>query len=227
VTILEFDHTRDTRLSDDAYEQAQSLEMRARIALDHALLDPSSADHAARVGALSLHLALRAGFTLESASSLGRAATLHDIGKEFISASVRDKPGVYTLRERLEMERHTVLGYQWLRRFSTPLTRLAAVIALNHHERWNGLGYPLKRHGHGIPVAARIVAICDAFDAMTEKRAYQLQRSPLEALEELRRCRAGFDPHYLEVFLEWQDALLSNGTPLKLEGESRLEDAAD
>jgi putative two-component system response regulator len=167
------------------------------------VLEPLQTSHDDRVGWLTYHLASNIGYSTRAALRLGTVATLHDIGKFHLPRTLLQKKGVFTPDERRLMQLHTTAGGRMLERHGTPLMNEAAVVALTHHERWDGTGYPHGLTGVEIPLSGRIVAITDAYDAMTEHRPYQVTRSHDEALHELRAgSGTQFDPSLLAVFLE-------------------------
>lgn len=132
---------------------------------------------------------------------LFNASPMHDIGKIGIPDSVLLKPGRLDSAEWIIMKQHTTAGAEILSGNESPLLQLAEVIALTHHEKWDGSGYPQGLAGERIPLAGRIVAICDVFDALTSKRPYK-EPWPLE--KALHEIRAGsgthFDPRVVEAF---------------------------
>jgi putative two-component system response regulator len=165
--------------------------------------DDATGQHAQRVGLVARRLAERAGLSQPEAELVFRAAPLHDIGKIGIPDSVLLKPGILSPEEFEIMKRHTLVGAEILSGGRTPLMRTAAEIALCHHERWDGGGYPGGLQGAAIPLSARLVALADVFDALTHERPYR-EAWPLDdVLREMRR-QAGmhFDPLLLEHFLE-------------------------
>jgi response regulator RpfG family c-di-GMP phosphodiesterase len=130
------------------------------------------------------------------------AAPMHDIGKIGIPDGILRKPGRLTEAEFEVMKQHTTLGAAMLASSSSPVLRMAHDIALFHHERWDGLGYPLGVAGESIPEAARILTIVDVYDALTHDRVY---RAALPETEVLRRMQSKqgrhFDPELLCAFL--------------------------
>ena len=135
---------------------------------------------------------------------------MHDIGKIGIPDAVLKKPGSLTPEERLVMNGHAAIGAQILGESRSPLFQLAAVIALAHHERWNGSGYPSALAGAAIPMAGRIVAVVDFFDALTMDRCYRPAFADEIALEMLRAERGrAFEPVIVDTFLEHAAALIA------------------
>jgi len=127
------------------------------------------------------------------------AAPLHDIGKIAVPEAIIAKPGTLDDEERQFMGSHTEIGERIVG--SAPVLQGAAAIVRAGHERWDGGGYPDGSSGDEIPVAARTVFVCDAFDAMTTPRPYARPKSTDDALEELRECAGGqFEPQVVEAF---------------------------
>jgi len=143
------------------------------------------------------------------ASLIFLAAALHDIGKIGISDKILTKPGKLNAEEFTQMKRHTLIGYDILKDSSSEVIQLAAVIALNHHERHDGSGYPRGLEGETIPLAGRIVAVADYFDALMSKRVYKDAWSIEKVLATLKE-RSGkiFDPVCLEAFFKSLDEIL-------------------
>ena len=164
--------------------------------------DDETSSHTKRVGAASASLAKQAGAAPAEVELIGQAAPLHDIGKIGIPDLILLKPGALSEEERATMQKHTTIGNAILRHESSELMRLAAMIALSHHERWDGTGYPEGLAGEKIPLEARVVAISDVFDALTHNRPYRPAWKVGDALEEVRRNKGShFDPHLVDVFL--------------------------
>lgn len=129
------------------------------------------------------------------------AGMMHDIGKITIPDSILHKPDILTSQEWDIMKRHTVNGYQILKS-ADKYSRLAEY-ALTHHERWDGKGYPNHLKGEEIPLYSRIIAVCDAYEAMTSNRVYKTALSQEQAISELQRCAlAQFDPLIVDIFVE-------------------------
>jgi response regulator RpfG family c-di-GMP phosphodiesterase len=179
------------------------------------LRDPTeTAGHVARVADLSMLLYdhwLRAkGIADDAASTRARdalrlGALLHDVGKVGISDAILKKPGKLDDAEFAEMKRHTEIGAQLFAGLRTDFDESAAEVALSHHERWDGRGYPRGLAGESIPIFARIVAVADVFDALSSKRAYK-DAWPREKITVFFREEAGkhFDPTLAEILVAHQ-----------------------
>jgi putative nucleotidyltransferase with HDIG domain len=154
--------------------------------------DPYTAGHSERVSVVSVAIGRQLGLADEAVEVVRLGALLHDIGKIGISDEVLRKPGPLTPAEYDVIKQHPVLGARILR--SVPFLAQHLPIVELHHERPDGRGYPYGLHGDDIPVAARIVHVADAYDAMTSARAYRRARPAGDALRELWRC-AGTEFH--------------------------------
>ena len=166
--------------------ESTRIEMIERLALAAEYRDEETSEHNQRVGLLSSRLAEAIGWTAEDAGLLRRAAALHDIGKIGIPDALLRKPGALTEGEVRVMRTHTSIGARILGGSQVPLLQLAETVALSHHERWDGTGYPRALKANEIPVAGRIVAVADAFDAITNSRPYRPARPPAVAIQVLR-----------------------------------------
>ena len=152
-------------------------------------------DVAALAEATARELALDA----EETERVVHAAELHDLGKVAIPDAVLDKPGRLDEHEWEIVRAHPVTGERIIA--AAPALREVATLVRASHERWDGTGYPDALAANAIPLGARIVAVCDAFDAMTEDRPYQATRKTEDALAELRRCAGTqFDPVVVAAF---------------------------
>lgn len=135
--------------------------------------DSETGSHIARMARYCLLIAESMGLGQEQCRALYLAAPMHDIGKIAVADSILLKPGRLTPEERAAMELHTLHGHRILADSKTPLIRLAAEIAVSHHERWDGTGYPKGLKGEDIPLFGRIAAVADVFDALTSERPYK------------------------------------------------------
>jgi putative two-component system response regulator len=164
--------------------------------------DPLTEHHCGRVAERAVDVARLVGLDQEQVEAVGYGAVLHDVGKIGIADEVLTKPGKLTDAERTEMQRHPIVGAAIL----APL-RLGSVvgpIVRAHHERWDGVGYPDGLRADEIPIGARIVAVTDAYDAMTHDRPYRRSLSEDEARTEMARHRGSqFDPDVVDAFLEY------------------------
>jgi putative nucleotidyltransferase with HDIG domain len=155
--------------------------------------------HSQRVQQLTRRLTLALNLPKEEGTAIGLAAVFHDIGKITLPDVVLQKASSLTPGEFEIIKKHPVHGALILNQMGLP--NEVTLVVYHHHEHWDGSGYPSGLRGEAIPLGARIVAIADAFDAMTSHRPYQTQRTPMEALKELRRCAGTqFDPGLVECF---------------------------
>lgn len=181
--------------------QAQ-LEVVTRLAQAAACRDQRTGAHLNRMSHYSKLLASSAGIGDHAASVLFHAAPLHDVGKLGITDLILHKPGRLTVEEFEVMKGHCRLGAELLDGDGSDLLRVARSVALTHHERWDGSGYPRGLAGSDIPLAGRIAAICDVFDALTEERPYKLAWTFGQAADEIKRQRGiHFDPDLVDLFL--------------------------
>jgi diguanylate cyclase (GGDEF)-like protein len=157
-------------------------------------------DHSTVVARLAVAVGLRLGMNAERIDELARAAELHDIGKVGIPDAILEKPGSLDTEEWEFIRQHTILGERILN--AAPALRPVATIVRSTHERWDGAGYPDGLHGGAIPLAARIIAACDAYDAIVTTRCYRPARTSDEAQDELRRESGHqFDPEVVTALL--------------------------
>jgi putative two-component system response regulator len=173
-----------------------------RLALAAEYRDDDTGQHIVRMGFLAEALSLATGSDARYAAMLRKAAPMHDVGKIGIPDAVLKKPGRFNAQERQVMNQHPMLGAAILGQSRIPLFQLAAEVALSHHERWDGSGYPAGRRGLEIPLSGRIVAIVDFFDALTMDRCYRPAFSDEQALAMLTEERGrAFDPDLVDLFL--------------------------
>jgi diguanylate cyclase (GGDEF)-like protein len=160
---------------------------------------PDLGDHVHDVGLLAEAVAEELGLTGQQLHHVRQAAELHDIGKVAVPRAILDKPGKLDAEEWDFIARHTLIGERILG--AALALRPVARLVRSSHERYDGDGYPDGLRGEEIPLGARIVTVCDAYDAMTSDRPYQRSLGAEEALAELRRCAgAQFDPAVVEAF---------------------------
>ena len=183
--------------------EATQVEMTELLASAAEFRDAPLGPHARWVGDASALVAQALGTSDDEARALSLAARLHDIGKLAIPDSILLKEGKLSPAEWVIMRTHTELGERLLSRSTSPLLRLAAEVALSHHEHWDGSGYPRGLSGQAIPLAGRIVSVVDSFDALVSERPYKPAWTPAHALQYLgRRSGQQFDPQVVEVFCQ-------------------------
>jgi putative two-component system response regulator len=182
-------------------EEAQ-FEMLARLAAAAEFRDDDTGQHTRRVGDLSVTIARQLGLPDAEIELIRLAAPLHDLGKIAIPDSILGKPGPLTVGEFDRMKTHTTIGAEMLAGSAFALLEMAEQIALTHHEKWDGSGYPNGLAGEAIPIVGRIVAVADVFDALTHLRPYKPAWSTPHTIVEME-SQAGrhFDPRVMQAFL--------------------------
>lgn len=181
-----------------------------RLSLAADMRDDDTGVHITRIGHLAEALALALGESKDAARELRLAAPMHDIGKIGVPDLVLKKPGSYTPEERQVMNQHPIIGAQILGRSRIRLFQLAAEVAMTHHERWDGKGYPLGLAGEAIPLSGRIVAVVDFFDALTMDRCYRKAFNDEVALKMLAEQRGlAFDPRVVDCMLAHAPLLIA------------------
>ncbi len=164
--------------------------------------DCDTGAHIWRMAAYACVLAETVGWPRERAQLLEQAAPMHDTGKIGIPDEILKKPGKLTPHEWDIMKRHARIGSEILSRSKAPLFQLAAEVALNHHERWDGTGYPQGLSGQAIPESARIVAIADVFDALASRRPYKEAWQVNVVIDKIKEGSGShFDPAMVDAFL--------------------------
>ena len=192
----------ETSMYQQKISSAQSRRSALVLSLQQALAEKSheTEEHARHLRGLAMSLARRIGLSDGEVVTCSLAALLHDIGKVAISESILDKPGPLTDEEWEVMKRHCEIGHRIVS--SSPDLLDVAEAVLHHHERWDGKGYPFGIRGTDIPISARIVALADAFDAMTTDRPYRSALSWSEAIAEIASLAGSqFDPGLTREFL--------------------------
>jgi HD-GYP domain-containing protein (c-di-GMP phosphodiesterase class II) len=179
--------------------------------LVHALeaKDAYTSGHSSRVSRYAVKTAVHLGYASERLEQIRLGGELHDIGKIGTREDILNKPGPLTAEEFAHIKVHASLGERILAPFLSESPMVLRIVR-HHHERMDGGGFPDQLVGEAIPPEARIVAVVDAFDAMTTNRAYRPSRAPSEALDELQRCAGShFDPDVVGAFLHaFQDVSL-------------------
>ena len=200
--------------------EASRLEVLERLATAAEFRDDETGRHTQRVGEMAAQLARAHGLGPSSVQLIRLAAPLHDVGKIAVPDGVLRKPGRLTPEEFAVMQTHTVRGAEMLAGGGSDLVTLAARIALSHHERWDGSGYPGRLVGEAIPLEARIVAVADVMDALSHDRPYRAAWPLADVLAEIRRSRGThFDPLVVDTFFQlllpdWSQATETHGVRL-------------
>ncbi len=158
-------------------------------------------NHVKRVAEYSKLLALYSGLSLEEAEMLKQASPMHDIGKVAIPDAILNKPAKFTPDEFEIMKNHSRLGYEMLNHSNRPLLKMASIVAYEHHEKWNGTGYPRGIIGENISIYGRITAVADVFDALGNNRVYKKAWEDEKIFELFKKERGEhFDPNLIDIF---------------------------
>jgi putative two-component system response regulator len=174
----------------------------AKLAIASEFRDDDTGEHTKRVGSIAAQIARIMGLPKSFVDDIRVAAPLHDVGKIGIPDVILQKPSALTAEEYARVREHAKIGEQILRGADEPIVEMACDVALTHHERWDGGGYPAGLAGEDIPISGRIVAVADAFDAMTNDRHYRKAISVEMAVVELKACSGShFDPTVVEAFV--------------------------
>jgi putative two-component system response regulator len=204
TVTLEQEVAARSRDLEDAYA-----EVLGRLALAAEYRDDETQEHARRIGRSTALIATKLGVPDDDVELLSRAAPLHDIGKIGIPDAILLKPDRLSPDEFELSKSHTTIGAGILSGSSSPLLRLAEEVALTHHEHWNGSGYPQGLSGERIPLAGRIVAIADVFDALTHDRPYKPAWAVEHAVAEIvGQSGKQFEPRMVDAFRELEHASL-------------------
>jgi len=194
----------DLRLT--SFKRSLAEEERALLenwAVASSLIEDETGRHCFRVGRFCYLMAMRLGWTRPRARAIEMAGRLHDIGKIGISNQILLKPSMLSAAERKIVRLHPQIGVQMLSKSSHPEAPLAALVAGNHHEWWDGSGYPSGLSQQAIPLEARVVALADVYEVLTARRSYRPALSHPAAVEQLRLLSANqFDPQLVDTFIE-------------------------
>jgi putative two-component system response regulator len=183
--------------------EAARLDCLQRLALAAEYRDDGTHEHTARVAHTSFQLARATGYSEEDATLIGQAAQLHDVGKLAIPDAILLKRRKLSGAEFDRLKTHTTLGAKILADSHSSMMHPAEEIALTHHERWDGSGYPNRLHGDQIPLSGRIAAVADVFDALTHARPYKAAWNVDDALDEIRSLNERqFDPTLIDAFMD-------------------------
>jgi HD-GYP domain-containing protein (c-di-GMP phosphodiesterase class II)/ribonuclease BN (tRNA processing enzyme) len=182
-------------------------------------------NHVKRVAEYSRILALAYGMDEKEADLLKQASPMHDIGKVAISDAILKKPGRFNDEERRIMDTHAELGYSMIKNSDRPLLKAASIVAYEHHEKWNGQGYPRKLKGEDIHIYGRITAMADVFDALGSDRVYKKAWDDERIFNLFKEERGEhFDPRLTDLFFENIDHILSVREKFKDTYEENVED---
>ena len=199
-------------LAEDVYQATHSLSALERDTIFRMAQwaekhDPSMGKHLERVCHYTRQIARKLQLPVDEQEALFEAAALHDVGKLLMPPELVQYTGEYSPEQRLAMQQHTVKGFEMFHTSPSKSLQLGALIAEGHHEKFDGSGYPNGLAGQAIPLAARIVAVADVFDAMTHERPYRPAVSMDEALEYLyTQVGKHFDPDCVAAFAEdWKE----------------------
>jgi putative two-component system response regulator len=191
---------------------AAHLDTIQRLAVAGEYRDAQTSDHIERVSHYCAILARALGLPDEEVAILRHSSAMHDVGKIGVSDTILLKPGPLTTEERATMQQHAAIGARILGGSGHPLLNAGEVIALTHHERWDGTGYPNGLSGEDIPLYGRICAVADVFDALISRRPYKDAISIDDALSIMRAERgAYFDPTILDLFFDNLEEILAVG----------------
>ena len=226
VALRRHAETLEERVRERTHDlETARLDLLERLALAAEFRDYVTGRHTQRVGELCGLLAAQLGLPRERVDLLRRAAPLHDVGKIGIPDAILLKPGRLSDDEFATMREHVDVGAKLLAKGQSDLMILAERVALTHHERWDGSGYPRGLHGDDIPIAGQIVAVADVCDTLINERPYKPAWPIERAIAEVRRQSGRwFAPHVVEAFM----TVLADTPELlhRLEAEARADAAA-
>ena len=201
------------RLEDEVIQRTKDIKQREeeiaiRLSNMTCYRDSQTGEHNRRMGHYAAIIAEAIGWKKEQVEDIRIAAAMHDIGKVALKDTLLPKEGKLNKIEFKEMQNHTVAGYNMLHGSNIPALDMAAKIALSHHEKWDGTGYPNGISGTNIPMEARITAIIDIYDALVHKRVYKDALSEKETIEYLHQIAGShIDPNLFLVFLKQLPAI--------------------
>jgi putative two-component system response regulator len=194
-----------------------------RLSLAAEFRNRETASHLRRISEYSVVLARATGWTGEEVENIRLASIMHDIGKIGISDSILLKPGSLNKDEFENIKKHTIIGYEILYGSGSDFLKMAQDIVLTHHEKWDGTGYPLGLRGEQIPVAGRIVAVADVFDALTSPRVYKAAFTNKEAFRIIEEgSEKHFDPMVVRAFFSCKKAIEEAQRSNGMEGKLRF-----
>ncbi|NTS75992.1 DUF3369 domain-containing protein [Catenovulum sp. SM1970] len=195
---LAFDNVLLTR---DLEDTQREIVMRLSEAVEHR--SKETGNHVKRVSLYSQLIALKLGIEEREAEQIMFASPLHDVGKVGVADSILHKPARLDSEERALMEEHAQIGYEILKDSKRPIIKASAIIAQDHHEHWDGSGYPKGKKGEEIHVYGRIVALADVYDALRNRRCYKDAWSVDKTIDYIRsQSGLQFDPKVVEIFID-------------------------
>ncbi len=208
--IADRSHWLERRVAEATSEiRLRERETLLRLAKAGEYRDEETGNHVVRMAKFARVIAEHMGFTSEEADVIEMAAPMHDIGKIGIRDDILLKPGRLNTEEFEIMKRHTTIGHEILKDSPSKFLQMGAVIALSHHEKFNGTGYPQGLKGEEIPLPARIVAVADVYDALVSERPYKHAWSMQEALDYMeKQCGLHFDPECYDAFKTQLDTVM-------------------
>ncbi len=222
---LEAEVTKRTQQLREAFEKIKTaaLDTIFRLSMAAEFKDEDTGAHIMRMSHYSAAVAREMDLDENTVETILYASPMHDIGKIGIPDQILLKPGKLASHEWEIMKQHAVIGGRILEGSDAEFIRLGEIIALTHHEKWDGNGYPKGLRGNKIPLAGRITAIADVFDALTSKRPYK-EPFPLEKSFAIIRdgCGNHFDPNVVEAFFSVEDEILSIKEKYRDRGESKF-----
>ena len=219
LVMVSRDHERELeqKVSERTAElRATQEEITLRLVAASEHRDDETGAHIRRMGLYASAMVAQLGWKGRALEDMRLAAPMHDIGKIGVPDTVLRKPGKLTAEEFEIIKTHTLIGAKILAGATSPLLVMACEIALSHHEKWDGSGYPHGLAGEAIPLSARVVAVADVYDAMTHDRVYRPAIPEAKTLEVMREGRGKhFDPAVLDVFMD----VLSQFRKIRKEGD--------
>ena len=184
--------------------------------------DEETGNHVLRMARYSRLIGEAVGLSPQECSVIETAAPMHDIGKIGVPDHILLKPGKHSSEEFEIMKRHTLIGYEILKESPSKYLQMGAVIALGHHEKFDGSGYPHGLRGESIPLTARIVAVADVFDALTSVRPYKSAWSLHDSIDYIKKLKgAHFDPDCVDAFVRQLDKVIEIHNSLRDEPVKR------
>jgi len=198
----------DTNIGQTAQVREAYEDMLVRIAITAEYKDPGAGGHIRRVSEYSIAIARSLGIPEDEIEVLRYASMMHDIGKVGIRDVILEKETSLTPDERKKIEEHTIIGSRIFEGSTSPIVMASAQIALTHHEKYDGTGYPKCLKGEDIPIYGRIVTLADYFDAFVSERRYKKAWSFDDALLDIsKKSGSSFDPKIVSAFLRVKDVI--------------------